>query len=97
MIKNPFGFQTQNYRLLEALKYGSVNTQQLLYDLHFASHVRRMKDVKDYLETIGYTIRKKRLNKKSWEYHIELLPEEVLLQWVKNWIKGHRAKQQQQA
>jgi hypothetical protein len=96
MIPNKFGYSTQNYRLLEALNCGPVNTGQLLYELKFGSHVRRMKDVRDYLGTIGYTIRKKRLNQKSWEYFLVPLQERVgWWLWIKQLFQQRQVQEEQ--
>jgi hypothetical protein len=70
MIPNRFKYQSQNYRLLQALNYGPITTGQLLYELKFGSHVRRMKDVKTYLNTIGYTIVKKSIGNHCYEYRL---------------------------
>jgi hypothetical protein len=84
MIPNKkFKYGSQNFRLLEALNCGPVTTDQLLYQLRFGSHVRRMKDVRDYLETIGFTIITKQINCKCFEYHIETIKPS----WF-YWLKG---------
>jgi hypothetical protein len=79
MITNNFTFGSQNFRLLKWLLNSPVNTYQLLHapGLAFGSHVRRIKDVKDYLRQYGYTIAKKRISKDCWEYRIEMLPEKL--------------------
>ncbi|MBU0907201.1 MAG: hypothetical protein KKE05_03530 [Nanoarchaeota archaeon] len=76
-IPNQFKYNSQNYRLLQALKYGPVNTCQLLYDLKFGSPSSRKSEVQKYLETIGYTIIKKSIGNRCYEYRISPLPEKV--------------------
>ncbi len=72
-IKNPFTPGSQNYRLLEWLKHGPATTGDLLYDarLRFGSHPRRVKAVRDYLETIGYTLITSQIKNNLFSYHIE--------------------------
>ena len=75
MIINDFKRDTQNYRLLQGLIAGPVNTHQLLYspEFRFGSHVRRMKDVKDYLQDQDFTIVKRSIGSKCFEYSIKKL------------------------
>ena len=79
MIPNKFTYGSQNFRLLQALNYGPVNTQQMLHspELRFGSPPRRKKDVQKYLETIGYTIVKKSIGNHCYEYRLARLPEKV--------------------
>jgi len=71
-IPNKFTPRSQNYRLLHHLIHqGPVTTGNLLYDLRFGSHPRRVKEVRDYLETIGYTLVTSKIKNNLFSYHIE--------------------------
>ncbi len=70
----------------------TVTTGQLLYDLRLGSHPRRMKDVRDYLETIGYTVITKQISNKSFEYYLAPLTEKASWwQWLKGLFKQRQS------
>ncbi len=91
-MKNRLYFKpgSQNHRLLEALKQGSVYTQSRYGDpsLRFGYLSRRIKDVKEYLEPRGLTIIKTKLTPDNNKYHIAPLPEKVgWWQWLKSLLR----------
>jgi hypothetical protein len=69
-IPNPFRPGSQNYRLLEWLKQRPATTGDLLYSLRFGSHPRRVKEVRDYLETLGYKVVTSQIKSNLFQYRI---------------------------
>jgi len=66
---------SQNSRLLTALQLGSVFTQERYSnpDLRFGYLSRRIKDIKEYLEPKGLTVKIKRIAPRNFAYWIEKL------------------------
>lgn len=70
--KNPFKWGSQNYRVYELLTYGPA-TGLDLNKLGILSHTRRVSDLREHLEPLGWTVRATMIaaSPRIYEYRIE--------------------------
>lgn len=63
---NPFKLNSQNFRLLEALKQGPITTTQIVIGLFIFNHTRRISDLREK----GFIVIAKPISNGLWEYSL---------------------------
>lgn len=67
---NPFKIGSQNHRLYERAKEGSITNGEIIYKMRIANSTGRLSELRAFLAPHGYHLQCRRVNKGLFEYSI---------------------------
>jgi len=67
---NPFKHGSQNHRVYERLKLGSVTNLEIVTEMKILNSTGRVSDVREFLKNHGMDVKARPLGNGCWQYRI---------------------------